>query len=468
MKSGNLPTLTLKCSLSWFSHREWIVSILIKRLGLQVDFQFEDKDTWILSVPGLTGSIKLPDIFFKSIPNEGVCNGLLPSDNVKWCKFTTGEFEETLPVIFGGISLSWGGPIAVGEDVSLDVDIIGSAYWSMARIEELIPGRRDGHDRYSAFQSHAFRNNYLDIPYIDEYVDLLREIILQIWPGLKLNNSENFRQFISHDVDDPYLFKYMSSAKAMRLIAANAIKGKTALKGLMWAAGLGLSRMNIELEDPCNTFDWLMKRSENLGVKSSFYFIASDQSSYLDANYDICDKKIIDLMRRIEKRGHEIGIHPGYHAYQKASILENQLLKLKMALQYAEIEVESVGGRMHFLRWDSRTTPRILASAGLKYDSTLGFADQPGFRCGTSHPFPYFDTINEVTTKLILRPLVAMESTIIARRYMNLGITENAFSVFRNLKSRCRKVRGEFSLLWHNSSLFSQAERDLYEEVLKA
>jgi hypothetical protein len=459
--------ITLKCSSSWSSHKKWIISNIFLRFGAEIVIQFEEQSDWILTVAGLPGSIKLPDIFFKSIPPEGVCSGLSPADTVPWCKFSTGNFEENLPVLFGTVGSRWGLPITVGSNVSFEVDIFGSAYWSMARIEELIPGQRDEHDRFSAFQSHAWKNRYLGIPFVDEYVNLLKEIFVQVWPVLQFSKYETFRQFISHDVDDPYLFQYMSSLKAMRLITANAIKGKSPFLGLKWTAGLGLSRMNLRLEDPCDSFDWLMERSENAGVKSCFYFIASDRSCFLDADYDVCDPKIIDLIRRINRRGHEVGIHPGYLTYRNPENLARQLSRFKVALSNAGIEENLLGGRMHFLRWDSRYTPKELAAAGLNYDSTLGFADQPGFRCGTCHPFTYFDPVNEVATELLLRPLVVMESTVIARRYMNLGATDKAFSVFSNLKNRCRRVGGEFSLLWHNSSLFSSAERELYEEVIK-
>lgn len=460
--------IILKIQKTWLAHREWIATTLLERLGVEIVIQIGEEKGWVLSVADHPGSINLPDIYFTSLPPEGVCHGKNPADKISWCDFFTGAFKAKLPVLFGEISSSWGGAIPVGSDIRLDVDIFGSAYWSMSRIEELLHGQRDEHDRFSAFQSHAWNNNYLDIPYIDEYINLLKEIIIQIWPELPISKCETFKQFISHDVDDPYLYRYMRSAKAMTLIAANAIKSKNPLLGLKWTAGLGLDKMGLRFDDPCDTFDWLMDQSEDVGVKSSFYFIASDRNCPLDADYDICDPAIISLLKKIAQRGHEIGIHPGYESHKRPEVLMDQLSRLKVALSSAGVEEQSLGGRMHFLRWDSRTTPKALAHARLKYDSTLGFADYPGFRCGTCHPFAYFDPVEGVATKLILRPLIIMESTIIARRYMNLGVTEKAFEVFRNLKHRCSRVGGEFSLLWHNSSLFGHAERELYQEIIKA
>ncbi len=68
---------------------------------------------------------------------------------------------------------------------------------------------------------------------------------------------------------------------------------------------------------------------------------------------------------------------------------------------------------------------------------------------------------------LRLRPLVAMECTVIDPRYMALGTGSAAFDKFVELKRACRAVGGCFTLLWHNSR-FTPVERELYRAVLDA
>ncbi|MEA1048991.1 hypothetical protein U5801_04080 [Lamprobacter modestohalophilus] len=50
------------------------------------------------------------------------------------------------------------------------------------------------------------------------------------------------------------------------------------------------------------------------------------------------------------------------------------------------IDQPSLGGRQHFLRWETSATARLWDANGLDYDSTLSYADRPGFRCGTCRP----------------------------------------------------------------------------------
>ena len=49
---------------------------------------------------------------------------------------------------------------------------------------------------------------------------------------------------------------------------------------------------------------------------------------------------------------------------------------------------------MHYLRWDINRSPAYLAGLGVSQDASLGYADQVGFRCGTSYEFPAFDPLN--------------------------------------------------------------------------
>lgn len=104
----------------------------------------------------------------------------------------------------------------------------------------------------------------------------------------------------------------------------------------------------------------------------------------------------------------------------------------------------------------------------MAYDSTLGFADRAGFRCGTARAFRMFDLAKDRGLNLIQRPLIAMECSVIAPRYMNLGYGPEAFDVFSRLKQACRRVKGDFGLLWHNSHLTTEADRELYRAVLAA
>jgi len=110
----------------------------------------------------------------------------------------------------------------------------------------------------------------------------------------------------------------------------------------------------------------------------------------------------------------------------------------------------------------------LWAEEGLDYDGTLGFADRPGFRCGTCFEFNAFDPVAERSLRLRLRPLTLMEDSVLSPLYMNVSNPQEAFKIMADLKRTCRTLGGQFNLLWHNSELYQPRQRELYLRLLEA
>jgi len=109
---------------------------------------------------------------------------------------------------------------------------------------------------------------------------------------------------------------------------------------------------------------------------------------------------------------------------------------------------------------------RGLASAGLKYDTSGSFADRPGFRYGTARPFPMWDWQANRPLALRQRPLILMECSVIADRYMGLGYSPEAWDVMTRLKERALMFGGDFTFLWHNSHLMNPEDWAFFEGLM--
>lgn len=105
--------------------------------------------------------------------------------------------------------------------------------------------------------------------------------------------------------------------------------------------------------------------------------------------------------------------------------------------------------------------------AGMSYVSTLGYADRPGFRCGTCFEYPAFDPVKKQILNLRIRPLIVMECTVIAKRYLGLGEGGKALEKFLLLRDRWQKINGNFTLLWHNTQFDNHNKIELYKSILK-
>ncbi len=350
------------------------------------------------------------------------------------------------------------------QGMHIAYDILGLMYWMLCRLEEV--GRTDlaEHGWFSAKSSHAFKHGYLERPVVDEWLHILGQVIQCVWPSIELKQHQ-FSMKVSHDVDSPSLYAFKSWGSVVRMMVGHLLKRHDIRLFLQAPYTKLASCSRIHPTDPFNTFDWIMDQSERHGTISAFYFICG-HSDPLDADYELEDTRIRHLLRHIHARGHEIGLHPSYGAYQKPDVIRQEADRLRFVCAEEGIQQNQWGGRMHYLRWEQPTTLQALSDAGLNYDSTLGYADRPGFRCGTCFEYPAFNPVSQQILPLRVRPLVMMESSVIDDAFLGLGTGAMAFDKALALKNSCKSVNGCFTLLWHNSDLRSKQRKDMYVNLL--
>jgi hypothetical protein len=355
----------------------------------------------------------------------------------------------------------------IRDGFQLGFDILGLTYWMLARCEEVQPAAEllDNHDRFPATSSHALCHGYLQRPIVDEWLGVLRQLVQRLWPRLALQHHQ-FRTVVSHDVDAPSAYAFGLKRSLLRCIAVRLLKHRDLAGALQVPSIRFATRLQLHPADPYNTFEWLMDQSDAAGIRSAFYFICGRTDPRWDAQYEPEHPAIRALMRRIHQRGHEIGLHPSFNTCYNPSAIASEAARLKRISTDEGIEQTEWGGRMHFLRWQWPNTAHGWEQAGFHYDSTLSYADHPGFRCGTCHAYPMFDPVAQRQLKLIQRPLIVMECSVISGRYLGLGYGHDAHALIQLLKHRCRAVDGQFSLLWHNSHLTRAEDRNLYTSIL--
>ena len=349
--------------------------------------------------------------------------------------------------------------------VRIGYDILGLSYWMLTRQEEVGRTDLDTHGRFPATASHAYKHGYLERPIVDEWLEVLRWVVEHVWPGLPLKRND-YRMQLSHDVDFPARYGFSTPLRFLRSVAGDLVLRKdvrAALKAPMLYFG---GRNQLHSGDPLNTFDWIMDRSEEYGMKSAFYFICGWTDRAHDALYDVDHPAIRTLIRRIHERGHEVGLHPSFNSYFDPGVIASEAANLKRVCVEEGVFQNAWGGRMHFLRWRHPETMRALDNAGMDYDSTLGYPERPGFRCGTCIEYQGFDPVAQEALSLRIRPLIAMDVSVVAKEYLGIGLSDDARAEFLRQKEACKRVRGSFSLLWHNSELESTVAKDFYVSIL--
>ena len=78
-----------------------------------------------------------------------------------------------------------------------------------------------------------------------------------------------------------------------------------------------------------------------------------------------------------------------------------------------------------------------------------------------------YDFIERRQLKLRQRPLVVMECSVIAQRYMGMGYSKAALELMKAYKLTCYRFGGDFTLLWHNSHLTTIYDKRFYLELIR-
>ncbi len=152
---------------------------------------------------------------------------------------------------------------------------------------------------------------------------------------------------------------------------------------------------------------------------------------------DVPHRLDASLVRGLVADGFEAGLHPSYGAVPDR--LAAEAAAVARAAGAAPVAVRS-----HFLRWTEPATLRAYAPVGL--DSTLGWAEAPGFRRGTAAPFRLYDTSAERETDLWELPLSVMDTTL----FTHLNLSEDAArDVLDRVIDAAQAVGGCAVVLWH-------------------
>jgi peptidoglycan/xylan/chitin deacetylase (PgdA/CDA1 family) len=374
-----------------------------------------------------------------------------------------GSLRGNLPVIFGSPTYRQ----VAQSHVDLGIDVFGSAFFLLARYEEAVISTRDHLDRFPAGASIATRHGFLDRPIIDEYVELLWSALVRLVPGL-MRRTSRFRIAPSHDVDEPSRDAFRGLRAVLKESAGDLLKRHRVRRAMQgpwhWLRG----QIALHPRDAYNTFDRLMDLSESQGTKSTFFFMSGASNPEYDCAYRLEHPAIRRLLRRIHDRGHEIGLHPSFETFRDSGLLSQEADQLRDMLRRIGVRQSRLGARMHYLRWSLPETWRAMVRAGIDYDASLGFADMAGFRCGTCHRYRAFDVQSGQPLDLLVRPLIAMDVTVMDEQYMGLGTSPQAHELLGLLRDRCESVGGEFSLLWHNNEFIRPGSWNLYQRALGA
>jgi peptidoglycan/xylan/chitin deacetylase (PgdA/CDA1 family) len=467
-------TLLIQAPNDRLPERRYVFDVVFSEwLGFDYDLATHDAPVVSVRLAGdpTATTLRVPDLFLATPDEAWLTERSMPTPPFAVLRAdpsTAGDraSNRPLPVLFGEPGTSTQGWHPAPDGVVLTVDVFGTVFFMLSRYEEVVRRARDWHGRFPATAAVAGAGGFVDRPIADDYVDLLWSIMRRLWPRLERRASV-FQLRLTHDVDQPWAVAGQPAGRVAKSLAADLFRRHDpSLAARRVRAVLDVPAGRVD-HDPFGRFESFMDISERHGLRSAFYFQAGGRPQDVDFRYVATDPRIIALLRRIHERGHEVGLHTSYVSHLSPDRTRSELDALIAACDEAGFTESAWGVRQHFLRFETPLTWRIQNEAGLAYDSSLGFADDFGFRAGTCRAFPVYDLLDRRSLALRERPLQVMDTTFV--EYLHLDLDAAAGRI-RAIVDQCRAHRGQAVLLYHNNTLpgarFERHYRELIEGLL--
>lgn len=306
--------------------------------------------------------------------------------------------------------------------------------WDLfTRAEEYREGHRDRYDRFPYYLSRSR----------DIFEPVASRVLFEHGCRWEYPKGSPFAVFLSHDID----IVYESFLSTLTL-------GAKALKDRQWRHLRGHISALPDKRRPWVNFAEIAALEEEYGARSTFFFQALTEGDQ-DFCYHIED--FDQEIAALSDGGWDIGLHGGHEAYRSLAEVKTELHRLEKVVRHPVVSY-----RNHFLRFRVPDTWEILREAGLKVDSTLGYADCCGFRNGMCHPFVPFNLATDRPIDILEIPLVVMDLSLFARMSLDQA---KAWDLFTRIAATVERYQGVLSVLWHNTCIYGEY-RSFYENIL--
>jgi hypothetical protein len=461
---GAAVTFHIQHPRTWSPERRYALQWMLgQRLGQELTFEEGSRQDTVLTLVGAPGALVISEGLF--LQPDGSWTGFVsPVSRLDECPTVDGT--EILPVIFGSLLPSGRWWSEEGETTRLGIDVIGTVFWCLTRLEELVSSDRDCHGRFPDSAALGVREGWANRPLADESLALLASLLVRRWPQLQLA-QKSATMMVSFDVDVPFSVTDVPAKIVLRSIASDLIRRQNPALAFQRAGAWMTRSLGGWRFDPHDSFDFLMDTLEARGIKGSFNFIPSISSMDVDGDHHVRQPHVQALMKRISDRGHALGLHPSYFTMGDPERLKREFDLLLSTADGLGIQQSVWGGRQHYLRWRVQDSWSAWQEAGLHYDSSVGFNSRFGFRAGTCHAYAAWDHASRKPMALMERPLIVMDVARIPTEF-DIETLEDTCQDIRDLSLLCKRHGGEMVLLWHNSSVLTTRHRRIFSTAIEA
>ena len=319
----------------------------------------------------------------------------------------------------------------VGQKSTIPFDIFSASFFLLSRYEEYMPYTGNKLSQFSHLQSVAYKENFLEIPLIDIWIEKLISVLEnKIKLKCKIDSNNQIGSIIISSLR-PYKYTNKYPFESFMIWLKNLIK-----LNLWEAIEHLLVLLKIKI-DPWEIDDYVKKILLTNKTKILFFFSFSSESFFKNET-----PKTNENFKKYIKEVHDnfkIGLLPSNNALKKLKTFELENFNLSK-LVHIKIDKILLQEGLKKISEDYNN------SLSLDYanDFSMGYTDAFGYRASTCSSFFFYDFSNETKTKLLVTPFVAHHRLI-----DKISLSEVTDKI-QKFKEIARKFSGSFSIIFNN------------------
>ena len=334
-------------------------------------------------------------------------------------------------------------------------DIFAATFYLLSRYEEYLPHQKDMYGRYAHENSLAFKEEFLNIPLVNIWLQDFRQTLKSRFPSLTIHHSL-FTFQPTYDIDEAFAFKNKGLMKAAGGIARSVVNREWAILN---------ERINVlreKSQDPYDAYDWMDKLHEKNNLKPTYFFHVANEKGKYDKNVSPTYPAMRQLIKQHADK-YAIGIHPSWRSGDEEELLEEEIRTLE-TISEKKIKFS----RQHYIRFHLPHTFRRLIAAGITDDYSVGYGSINGFRASVATSFYWYDLKRDEQTNLLLHPFCFMEAnSFFEQKYL----PQRAYEEMMHYYNAVKTVNGNLITIWHNTFLGSyrsfEGWKHVYEEFVR-
>ncbi len=334
-------------------------------------------------------------------------------------------------------------------------DIFAACFYHLSRYEEYLPHEKDEYDRYAHINSLAYKENFLDQPLINIWLQELKQALVKKFPGIIFRRA-SFKFIPTYDIDVAYSYLHKGwkrniggLLKSVRINDWQAVKER-------------ISVWRKKRRDPYDAYEWLDSLHLYCRVKPYYFFLVSKEQKGYDKNISPASNAFQDLIQ-YHASGYKIGIHPSWQSGDDEALLKEEMEWLEYIA-----DKKIIHSRQHYIRLSLPETYRRLINAGVEKDFSMGYGSINGFRASVASSFFWYDLEKEQQTQLQIFPFCFMDANSFYEQKLT---AQQTMTELLSYYTAIKKVNGLMVTIWHNHFLGTDSKfkgwREVYEVFLK-